>query len=117
MVGGGGEVRRKGFEYSWQVCDWAPQSPNPRLLSPEDDVELSGTLIKVPKVTVLDLRSDRHSRWAIRSIVLGCQDYSANLINYLTAAWKHPNTGTLSNGITVMGKPTPLYQPPNNVVL
>jgi len=56
-------------------------------------------IIKVPKVTVLDLRSDRHSRWAIRSIVLGCQDYSANLINYLTAAWKHSNTGTLSNGI------------------
>ena len=32
MDGGGGEERRKGFEYSWQVCDWASQSPNPRAL-------------------------------------------------------------------------------------
>lgn len=111
------EKKRLWVWYSWQVCDWAPQSPNPRLLSPEDDVELSGTLIKVPKVTVLDLRSYRHSHWAIRSIALGCLDYSVGLINYLTAAWKHSNTWTLSNGITVMGKPTPLYEPPNNVVL
>jgi len=32
--GGGGEERRKGFGYSWQVCDWASQYPNPRLLPP-----------------------------------------------------------------------------------
>ena len=60
------------FERKWG--GWMAGSPNSRLLSPEDDTELSGTLIKVPKVTVLDLRSDRHNRWAIRSIVLGCQD-------------------------------------------
>ena len=48
MDGGGGEERRKGFEYSWQVCDWASQSLNTRLLSPvpNNATNMLGSLLK-----------------------------------------------------------------------